>query len=454
MIRGGFWGWVTVLGVFCALDTRASVPIVQGMTDETSTAFAIHWDDSARDAEHVSVRAFLDEERPRGNASQPMTPIAPIATWIQSESFGDTAVVQAVFTGLNIHQRYRLEVYYKNHRKDRRWFRTLDRSKQDFRFVMLSCAHDHMHHSDIWETVVDQNPDVIFFLGDNVYADYPYWLPFLRRNPDPEQIWDRYRDTFEELAFYRSKQLIPVTAIWDDHDFGGNDSDSHYPYRAESMRVFRDFFPQGRRIKAAVPGGFASHEFGPGVSQAFYAFGRTFIFLDERSFRNLSPDPKTRTTLGFIQWDWLERRIRSTEGHGFIFGGDQFFGGYHEGDSFEGDDAPGLGRLTRTLAESKGRFVLGSGDVHYSEVQALERALFGYETLEVTSSSIHSFNHGEHEPLDLHRRRRAFTRHHNFVRADVRTITATNSAPLRSEMTFTSLGGDGETFFVIPFTLE
>jgi alkaline phosphatase D len=30
--------------------------------------------------------------------------------------------------------------------------------------------------------------------------------------------------------------------VWDDHDFGYNDSGRHYPFKKESKEIFLDFF--------------------------------------------------------------------------------------------------------------------------------------------------------------------------------------------------------------------
>lgn len=70
--------------------------------------------------------------------------------------------------------------------------------------------------------------------------------------------------------------------------------------------------------------------------------------------------------------------------------GSQFFPHVIWKESVAGDHREQLNGLVRNLRKTGRKVVFASGDVHYSEVSRLEPEILGYETFEITSSSIHS----------------------------------------------------------------
>lgn len=68
-----------------------------------------------------------------------------------------------------------------------------------------------------------------------------------------------------------------MLAIWDDHDYGQNDGNKHYPYREESQQIFLDFMDEPKySTRRRQEGIYASYIVG--------ADNRTvkFILLDNR----------------------------------------------------------------------------------------------------------------------------------------------------------------------------
>ena len=108
---------------------------------------------------------------------------------------------------------------------------------------------------------------------------------------------------FTDLVLRR----YPVVHVWDDHDFGANDSDKTYPWKAVSQEVIREYFP----LYGSEPNG---------IWQRFrYAQADVFI-LDLRSQRD--PDPAADTpdksildgdNLGAAgQMAWLQEGLRTS----------------------------------------------------------------------------------------------------------------------------------------------
>ena len=90
-------------------------------------------------------------------------------------------------------------------------------------------------------------------------------------------------------------------AVWDDHDFGVNDSDGTQNDKELSLRTFKEFF--------------ANPAYGepddPGVYFKFTRGGIDFFMLDDRFHRspNKAPDDGTKTMLGAKQLAWLKREL-------------------------------------------------------------------------------------------------------------------------------------------------
>jgi hypothetical protein len=73
----------------------------------------------------------------------------------------------------------------------------------------------------------------------------------------------------------------------------------------------------------------------------------------------------------------------------FIIKGDQFFGGYHTFDSYEGNNNQDFINFVTELRGLKTPFIFLSGDRHMSEIMQFPRSLFGLPSFEITSSPMH-----------------------------------------------------------------
>lgn len=291
------------------------------------------------------------------------------------------AVDQLYFENLPEETLFQLEVRTLDKKTliDQRYLKTFPKNPKAIRLALASCMADspRIQHEKIWSSFRDQNPDLVFFLGDNVYAA-------MKEPIDPSKMWQRYVETRNSLEFYHFKNLIPVFATWDDHDFGQNNGDKTYAYTQQAQQIFRDFFPQSP-IKGVL-----SH--GPGISFSLELFKQSFVFLDDRSFRD---KPQGLSMWGTTQEDWLTERLRQNSHQPlWIINGSQIFGQYGPSESLEKDFPNHFERLLQQVRSTQRRVTFVSGDIHASEVMRLPMSLLGQETLEITSSSMHSFHKG------------------------------------------------------------
>jgi len=265
---------------------------------------------------------------------------------------------------------------------DRRNFHSLDTGKKKPRLALISCMDDSLkvEQALMWKQLLSEKPDVILMMGDNVYADR---VPSGWQAASGEQLWDRYVDTRTTLDFYKSADLIPVFATWDDHDYGRNDADRTYVLKEESAQIFQAFFAQ-----AKPTGDFTR---GPGVSSMWAAFGVRFLLLDDRSFR--SPDGvdlPDQTHFGAEQEDWIVNQISAAREPVFMVSGDQFFGGYNPFESYEGNHPKSFQTQLARWRRAKSPLIFLSGDRHLTEIIQVPKKALGYQTYELTSSPLHA----------------------------------------------------------------
>ncbi len=130
----------------------------------------------------------------------------------------------------------------------------------DLRFAMASCQHWERGHWAAWRDVVEQDLDLVVFLGDYIYESGPTAAPSI---PDrvhvggPLRTLDDYRARY---AQYRSDPLLraahahcPWVVTWDDHevanDYAGDAAEDGSPVeaflerRAAAYRAWYEHMP-------------------------------------------------------------------------------------------------------------------------------------------------------------------------------------------------------------------
>jgi hypothetical protein len=99
----------------------------------------------------------------------------------------------------------------------------------------------------------------------------------------------------------------------------------------------------------------------------------------------------------------------------WLFNGNQFFSGvdlsYKE--SIQSNNPAHFQKILEDLKSVKAPVVMASGDIHFSEVMRIPTDKLGYETYELTSSSMHSYTgSGWDNPLRVPG---AFSKEFNFM---------------------------------------
>lgn len=170
----------------------------------------------------------------------------------------------------------------------------------EFSFLTGSCAYINDEPYDrpgkpyggdyrIFSDMAARGGDFMLWLGDNVYLREAEWST-------RDGMIYRYSHT---RALPEMQKLLSSThhyAIWDDHDFGPNDSDRGWRNKEDALDVFKMFW--GNPTYGV--------EGKPGVTTSFRWSDVEFFLLDNRYYR--TPNKRKtgdRTVLGEHQREWL-----------------------------------------------------------------------------------------------------------------------------------------------------
>ena len=184
-------------------------------------------------------------------------------------------------------------------------FHTFPAGASSFRFAFAGDAVQGSNQP-VYDAIRQES--ALFFLspGDFFYADIT--------TNDIDLYRQAYLDTLTAPRQQALYQSLPVVYMWDDHDYGGNDSDKTSPSREAARLAYQENAPH-----YPLPDNPADHPNCPyadpaacrSINQSF-AVGRAyFIVTDLRSER----DPKTQTDdasksmMGAVQKQWFKDQL-------------------------------------------------------------------------------------------------------------------------------------------------
>lgn len=286
----------------------------------------------------------------------------------------------------------------------------------EFSFVTGSCFYVNEEQYDrpgkpygseyqIVESIYKSKPDFMLWLGDNYY---------LR-----EADWDSWSGILHRITHTRSlPELQPLLgsvhhyAIWDDHDYGPNNSDRGLWNKNKTLEAFKLFW---------VNPSFGIDE-GDGITTYFQWADVDFFLLDNRFFRapnNLNNEDKP--LLGEEQLEWLIDNLVSSQAPFKVIAiGGQVLNpvsgrGIETYELFKKEKE----KLFKLIDENRIEGVIFlSGDRHHSEISKLEREN-AYPIYEITSSSLTAGVSPGKDEKNLFRIGESIDQH-NFAKVTVR----------------------------------
>ncbi len=170
-------------------------------------------------------------------------------------------------------------------------FRTFPEGAASYTVAIGSCARVGSN-GQVFDTI--RELDALFYLiaGDLHYGDNG-------RNDIAryQEVMDLTLALPAQAALY---QQTPIAYMWDDHDYGGNDSDGNSPSRQAAMAAYREHVPSY---------GLSGDE--SAIYQAFTVGRVRFILTDARSARDLTNEDSSDAVsmLGAEQKAWFKAEL-------------------------------------------------------------------------------------------------------------------------------------------------
>lgn len=227
----------------------------------------------------------------------------------------------------------------------------------------------------IYQSMAAQKADLMLWLGDNLYlreADHASPAGMAAR-------YRRDRSRPELQAFLRS---TPQAAIWDDHDYGPNDSGSAFVFKQTALGLFMDFWANP---SYGLPGA-------PGIYTVLHLGDADFFLLDDRWYRDAGRAPETadKALFGIAQLAWLKNALlESTARFKIIASGGQMLnpeGRYDAWNHYPAEQGQFLSWLRKVGVRG---VIFLSGDRHLTELLRFGRP-GSYPLYELTCSPLNS----------------------------------------------------------------
>ena len=253
-------------------------------------------------------------------------------------------------------------------------------AKGKYRFAFISCVGSSPAWPAAgWGDMAERTSfDLLLMLGDNHYAN----------STDVNRQRLFYREQRQVAGFRQVTARTPTYAIWDDHDFGPNNSDGTARGKELSLRTFKEHWANPSYGQADDPGVYFKFSWGD----------LDFFMLDVRYHRspNKAPDDGTKTALGKKQLDWLKRELLASKGtFKFIASGSEWQPDGHA-DSWTSFDRERREIWDFVRDRRLTGVILLSGDRHFTAGYQIRNQL-----IEITSGPIGARNYGTRNLPDM-----------------------------------------------------
>ena len=242
---------------------------------------------------------------------------------------------------------------------------------------------------EIFDGIANENPDLMLWLGDNVYFREVDWA-------SQSGILHRYNHMRSLPELQTLLGACPHYAIWDDHDFGPDNSDGSWIHKDWSEAAFSHYWPNPTQ---GLP-----DANGHGITTAFQFHDVDFFLLDNRYFRinheNQTHEPQV---LGQVQLDWLIQALQASRAPFKVVAmGGQMLSSYAKYENMAQFPKERDAILQRIEKEDIRGVVFLSGDRHSTELSEVELNN-GRKVIDFTCSALTSGTHDNTSESNIHR---------------------------------------------------
>ena len=238
-----------------------------------------------------------------------------------------------------------------------------------FRMVLTSCMRFGQPQSS-WNHLLAEEPHLHLTVGDTHYAD----------STDPSTQWAHHLRYRRVPEFARVIRNVPTYSMWDDHDYGPNDSDRTAKGKENSLAGWKQFWRNPGAGTPQTPGAF--YKFSWGEVDYFIVDGRYHRSPDR------APDDKQKRMLGDAQFRWLLDGLKASRAKFKVIASGSTLH-HSKGDGWRIYTFSRHRLLDALKKHRLSGVVYMSGDIHNSLVwEHPESRRLGYPLVEVISSGI------------------------------------------------------------------
>ena len=245
----------------------------------------------------------------------------------QTVSDNNVYTTNLILSDLNSNTEYNYRVEFEDGNYSK-WFKFKTFPEQGvagkFNFIFSACLREKYMGYNVFEKIEQSSPSFVALLGDQMYSDYDGDLneleSYLNNDSirqvmveegeiilDDKAVLEAFRNKYNRVYgvnFQNMSSSIPLMAIWDDHDYGKDNSDGTYQYKKEARKVFKENFPDYSFID----------EDG-GIYYKFSIADVDIFVLDTRWYRSpmQNEDGEVKTMLGSKQLEWLLNELKNSD---------------------------------------------------------------------------------------------------------------------------------------------
>lgn len=170
----------------------------------------------------------------------------------------------------------------------------------NFMVAFGSCMNPStVPYQPIWDKAVQFRPTAFLYIGDINY------MPGREAGYGDDQETVRlsmagyHRDVRNLSGIRTLMATTPSYGIWDDHDYGPNNSDRTFKWRTETIDVYNRYWPN---VKTHTKG----------VYHTFKIADVEFFMLDDRANRDPNNAADRSTMFGKEQMEWLKNGLKAS----------------------------------------------------------------------------------------------------------------------------------------------
>lgn len=170
-------------------------------------------------------------------------------------------------------------------------------------------ASNRLSNHPVFDTIRQSDPLMFVHLGDFHYYDLGSGNHGITGGGSLANYRAGYDDVFNQSRQAQLYREVPWAYIWDDHDFGPNDSDGTHVDKANAATVYRERVPHYELPNANA------------IYQAWQIGRVQFIASDARYFRDPNSDPQSssKTMLGSAQKTWMQSVLSSSTASALVW---------------------------------------------------------------------------------------------------------------------------------------